>query len=198
MKIYQFEYICHSIIVKILSITVIIFSLATSCNKPTKVKEEYRFKTEEGKIIILYEDYSWEFGNSSQNNQYSASLRPISSLESSSSENGLRSDIEVIIDDKTKNKALQMKRQGWKYIMPRPKSKDADWTITDGRTTWYNGFWNNENTQKRSLKEPKLSKTGDYIGDEKGVEEWRKGGRPRNPTFIEYLLSESGGIEPKK
>lgn len=103
----------------------------------------------------------------------------------------LRQGIQV--NQKTINIALEMQKQGWKYIMPRPKSPQAAWGNSDGRTTWFRGCW--VNGDKTSSTTPVL-KESLYVGDDLGSLGWRRGGSPRRPTKIEWLLSESGGIEP--
>ncbi len=79
--------------------------------------------------------------------------------------------------------------------MPQPKSAKASWGNTDGRTTWYVGYWINKKTNDNSSATPKL-KDGKYIGDGKGSPGWRRGGSPRRPTKLEWLLSKYGGIKP--
>jgi hypothetical protein len=99
-------------------------------------------------------------------------------------------------DNATIQKALEMKRQGWTYIMPEPKSAQAAWGNRDGRTTWWVGYWTNEKNGETSSAEPVL-KNGKYVGDGHGVRVWRRGGSPSLPTKIEWLLSTSGGIKPR-
>lgn len=100
-------------------------------------------------------------------------------------------------DASTIKKASEMKRQGWKYIMPSPKSGQAHWGNRDGRTTWYVGYWSNTKTRDSSSDEPTL-KSGKYIGDGSGGPAWRKGGSPPPPSTLEWLLSASGGIKPNQ
>lgn len=100
-------------------------------------------------------------------------------------------------DNETIQKALEMKRQGWVYIMPEPKSAQAAWGNRDGRTTWWVGYWINEETDRTSSVEPVLE-NGKYVGDENGSRFWRRGGSPPPPSKIEWLLSKSGGIKPRE
>jgi len=98
-------------------------------------------------------------------------------------------------DSATIQKALEMKKQGWVYIMPEPKSPQAAWGNHDGRTTWWVGYWVNEKADETSSVEPVLE-NGKYVGDGHGSPGWRRGGTPPPPTKIEWLLSKSGGIKP--
>ena len=93
--------------------------------------------------------------------------------------------------------ALDLKHAGWTYIMPRPKSRQAAWGNRDGRTTWFYGYWTNLRTHSTSSLQPVEDAKGRWIGDEKGLAAWRNGGSPRLPTQIEWLCSESGGVEPQ-
>lgn len=102
----------------------------------------------------------------------------------------------IKVDRETINVALEIQKHGWIYVMPRPKSKKARWGNTDGRTTWWIGYWQNNKMNQYSSTTPKL-KGGVYVGDGKGGYGWRRGGSPRAPTKLEWLLSKSGGIPPK-
>lgn len=107
----------------------------------------------------------------------------------------LRAGIETT--QATIDRALAMQKQGWGYVMPMPKSPQAMWGNTDGRTTWWNGYWINRTTKQYSSTEPAL-KEGRYVGDGIDSSGWRRGGSPRRrPTDLEWLLSKSGGIAPK-
>lgn len=98
-------------------------------------------------------------------------------------------------DSPTIQKALEMKAQGWIYIMPEPKSAQAAWGNRDGRTTWWIGYWENSKANETSLTEPTLQ-NGKYTGDGQGEKVWRRGGSPSAPSKLEWLLSTSGGIPP--
>ena len=102
----------------------------------------------------------------------------------------------IKVDQKTISIALEMQKQGWVYVMPHPKSKQARWGNTDGRTTWWKGYWHNKKTDQYSSATSKL-KDGVYVGDGTGRPGWRRGGSPGTPTKLQWLLSESGGIPPK-
>ena len=102
----------------------------------------------------------------------------------------------VSADQATIQVASEMQTQDWVYVMPQPKSPKAAWGIRDGRTTWWVGYWVNESTSETSATKPMLIK-GKYTGDNDGSRSWRRGGSPGTPAVIEWLLSQSGGIEPK-
>jgi hypothetical protein len=101
----------------------------------------------------------------------------------------------ITADQATISQALEMQKAGWVYTMPEPKSAKAAWGVTDGRTTWWVGHWDNSITVQTSAETPK--KTGSkWVGDNQGSQGWRRGGCPRTPTKLEWLLSKSGGIKP--
>ena len=92
--------------------------------------------------------------------------------------------------------ALEMRAQKWKYVMPIPKSPQAGWHNSDRRTTWYLGYWRRGFFVFSSVP-PTKDENGNYVGDgirEKGY--YRRGGRPRQPTALEYLMSKRGGVKP--
>ncbi len=102
----------------------------------------------------------------------------------------------IKVDQETISIALEMQKQGWVYVMPIPKSKQARWGNTDGRTTWWKGYWHNKKTDQYSSTRPN-PKNGVYVGYNTGRPGWRRGGSPGKPTKLEWLLSKSGGIPPK-
>ncbi len=137
----------------------------------------------DGTKAVLYDDNTWskitDLGLSSdiivsKNKQF---LRPgISS-----------SNQEIII-------ACEMYEQGWTYTMPHPKSPKAAWGVSDGRTTWYNGWWYNSKTGQYSNTTPVKSSNGLYLGDAQNSSgSWRNGGSPRKPDIYMFLLSKNGG-----
>lgn len=91
--------------------------------------------------------------------------------------------------------AKRIKTAGWEYVMPRPKSAQAQWGNTDGRTTWWHGCWKNVKTGRYSSRQPEPA--DGFKGD--GIENtgWRRGGSPSAPSRIEWLCSTSGGIPPR-
>ncbi len=99
-------------------------------------------------------------------------------------------------DPQTMELALELKRAGWTYIMPQPKNTQARWGNGDGRTTWWIGYWKNEQDDTSSSIQPQKGARGHFIGDRKGYLHWRRGGSPPAPSQIEWLCSDSGGIPP--
>jgi len=77
----------------------------------------------------------------------------------------LRGDIKA--SQETIAEALIMQQQGWEYVMPQPKSKQAQWGNSDGRTTWWVGHWKNSKTKHTSSKTPSL-KDSIFVGDKIG------------------------------
>ena len=142
-----------------------------------------------GKKIILNSDKTWDY-YAGISYEYD-----FSTLSSNNIPSFLRQGISV--DKSTLKTAVEMYLQGWRYTMPRPKSSQASWGNSDGRTTWWIGYWFNNKTNKYSRTVPKKQTNGYYYGDsqdDKGY--WRNGGSPRTPNKIDWLLSTSGGIKP--
>ena len=78
--------------------------------------------------------------------------------------------------------------------MPNPKSAKAGWGVSDGRTTWWNGYWYNKMTKLYSDTTPIKKNSGLFIGDNQNSSgTWRNGGSPRGPDVYMFLLSDSGG-----
>lgn len=103
----------------------------------------------------------------------------------------------IAVNRATLRTAVEMYLQGWRYRMPVPKSAQARWGNTDGRTTWWYGYWYNEKNGKYSSITPTKQENGYYTGNgqnEKGY--WRRGGSPSYPTKLEWLLSNYGGVRP--
>jgi hypothetical protein len=149
-----------------------------------QIYSEEIVKLNDGRKIVLYDDHTWaEIKNETIPNntdlveKYRQQLR-----------NGITtSDIDIKI-------ACEMLSQGWKYTMPRPKSTQAAWGNSDGRTTWYNGFWFNSISNLYSVETPTKKNSGLYLGDnQNSSNSWRNGGSPRKPDIYMYLLSDSGG-----
>lgn len=80
---------------------------------------------------------------------------------------------------------------GWRYSLPQPKSAQAAWGNSDGRTTWWYGYWKNTETGGFSSTKPILSKSGIWVGDGQDMAGYyRRGGSPPYPTKLERILSE--------
>ena len=87
--------------------------------------------------------------------------------------------------------AALLAAQGWRYTLPRPKSRQAAWGNNDGRTTWLYGYWENIDTNEYSAKKPQLGQSGIFIGDGQKLKGYyRNGGSPPYPTKIETILSQ--------
>lgn len=87
--------------------------------------------------------------------------------------------------------AYSLAAQGWRYNLPQPKSPQAAWGNSDGRTTWWYGYWKNSQTGKHSSTKPKLSKTGIWAGDDQNLAGYyRRGGSPAYPSRVERILSD--------
>ncbi len=91
--------------------------------------------------------------------------------------------------------AKKLKAAGWVYAMPRPKSAQASWNNSDGRTTWWYGSWENSLRGTYSTGQPSAS--DGFKGDGIHQTGWRRGGAPRRPTAVEWLCSTSGGVPPR-
>lgn len=107
---------------------------------------------------------------------------------------GLRTG--ALADAATLQTAVSMRGDGWYYIMPRPKSGQASWGNPDGRTTWWEGYWENRLRGETSRTQPTRIEQG-WKGDGEAAPGWRRGGSPPPPSLIEWLLSEEGGVPPE-
>src|SRR5271157_3879554 len=81
-------------------------------------------------------------------------------------------------DKATIKTAVELKRSGWTYIIPEPKSPQAAWGNHDGRTTWCVGYWVNGTTGATSSTQPTKRSDGGWLGDGYGHRTWRRGGTP--------------------
>ena len=131
-----------------------------------------------GKKAVLYDDHTWsEVSNTKLSSEELIKknkkfLRPGISA----------SDKDILI-------ACEMYEQGWTYTMPVPKSSKAAWGVTDGRTTWYSGWWYNSKTDKYSDTTPRKSSNGLYLGDgQNSANTWSRGGSPSRPDIYMFLL----------
>ena len=143
-----------------------------------------------GKSVVLHDDFTWSYQSDAQKATFDYSTLSSDSLPTFLRQ-GIRADLE------TQRVAVEMYLQGWRYTMPQPKSAQARWGNTDRRTTWFYGYWFNSDTSQYSSIQPTKKQNGLYIGDnqnQKGY--YRNGGSPPNPSQIDWLLSESGGVKP--
>jgi len=100
-------------------------------------------------------------------------------------------------EPETSRQALEIKRAGWTYIMPKPKRSRGGWISRDTRATWWIGYWTNELTQATSVLQPEHAPNGQWIGDSKEVGRWQRGPTVPTPSKIEWLCSNSGGTPPQ-
>lgn len=109
----------------------------------------------------------------------------------------LRGGIEC--SEQTINKAVEMYNQGWRYTMPKPKNKKANWHNNNFRSKWYYGYWHNIKTNKYSSATPVKNNKGEFVGNDTDLHDgfWRKGGAPKRPSKLQWLLSSAWGIEPE-
>lgn len=142
-----------------------------------------------GRKIVVHANKTWDYfeGVSYNYDFTNLSKNHIPSL--------LRAGISA--DKQTLVIAVKMYLQGWRYTMPKPKSSQACWGNSDGRTTWWKGYWYNNKTYKYSRRRPTKARDGYFHGDsqnDKGY--WSNGGSPSSPSKIDWLLSSSGGTKP--
>ncbi len=83
--------------------------------------------------------------------------------------------------------ANALKSAGWSYEFPQPKSKTAKWGNFNGSTTWWPGYWVNSKTGGTSAAQPTASDA--FKGDGLPKPAWRKGGSPKEPSWVEWLCS---------
>ena len=141
------------------------------------------------KKVILYSDKTWDYY---KENLYDYDF---SSIKDNEIPDFLRSGIKV--NKKILTTAVEMYLQGWRYTMPKPKSNQASWGNSDGRTTWWYGYWYNTSTKKYSTSKPEKQSNGLYFGNDQNKKgSYRNGGSPRYPSKIDWLLSTSGGVKP--
>ncbi len=169
---------------KLLTVTIISLFFINGVNAQDQI-----VTLQDGKQVVLHSDNTWEYYESIS---YDFDF---STLEDNQIPDFLRGGISV--DKQTLKKAVELYLQGWRYTMPRPKSTQARWGNSDGRTTWWKGYWYNEKTNKYSRTTPVEKENGNYYGDSQNQRgSWSNGGSPSYPTKIDWLLSSSGGVRP--
>ena len=134
--------------------------------------------TTQGDTLLLFEDGTYrEVINSAKID--SSLLKKIQKIGQEVNANGTQIQ-----------QSYQLAKQGWRYTLPQPKSRQAAWGNNDGRTTWWYGYWYNETRHVYSKTKPKKSKSGLYIGDGQKLNGYyRNGGSPPYPSKIELILS---------
>lgn len=144
----------------------------------------------DGRQAILHDDFTWEYYKAAK------TLIDTSTIQDNQIPDFLRKGIAA--ERETIIAAVELYSQGWRYTMPRPKSAQAAWGNGDRRTTWWNGYWENQQTGAVSQKDPIKRSSGLYYGDNQDLRAtWRNGGSPPPPTKLQWLLSSSGGIPPR-
>ena len=144
-----------------------------------------------GKQVLLMDNFTWAYVETDN------SGFDYSSIRDNQIPDFLRGGITC--NSRLLKTAIKMYFDGWRYTMPRPKSNQARWGNSDGRTTWWYGYWSNEKTGIYSSSTPKkIRGTNSYVGDRQNNSgSWRRGGSPSIPTKLEWLLSKYGGIAPR-
>jgi len=141
----------------------------------------------DGTRVVLHDDFTWEYDNEGYVYDFDFSALTPETLPSF-----LRPGRQA--DVATQSTAVEMYLQGWRYMMPAPKSAQAAWGNSDGRTTWWYGYWYNVDGERHSASQPTVSDDCEYRGDGQNLANtWRNGGSPSHPTLLEWLLSEYGG-----
>lgn len=143
----------------------------------------------DGTKVLLYDDFTWHYSGHGITYDFD-----FSTLSSITLPEFLRQGFQVAVSIQTT--AVEMYLLGWRYTMPIPKSSQAAWGNSDGRTTWYYGYWYNSLTDRVSATQPLKKENGLYYGDgQDHRRDYRRGGSPRLPTKLEWLLSQSGGVK---
>lgn len=161
--------------IKALFSNVLFFVLIIS---PISVFAQTTAVTESGDKVVLFKDGTYRKNNQPKvDNELKSRIKQIGN-QYSASEN----DTE---------EAYLLAAQGWRYTLPQPKSRQAAWGNSDGRTTWWYGYWENIDTNEYSSKIPKIGQAGIFIGDGQKLKGYyRNGGSPSYPTKIETIFSQ--------
>ena len=167
-----------------LFITIISFSIQSTLSAQDQI-----VLLPNGKKVVLHTDKTWDYYEGLSYDY------DFSKLKDNEIPDFLRQGITV--DKATLTVAVEMYLQGRKRVMPEPKSAQAHWGNSDGRTTWWKGYWYNHKTAKYSRITPKKQSNGYYYGDgQNDKDEWRNGGSPAYPSKVDWLLSADGGVKP--
>jgi hypothetical protein len=152
----------------------------------TNIFAEQVITLNNGRKAVLFDDFTWRYLEQEK------SIPGYPEIKDNEIPPFLRQGIratrqEIII-------AIEIYNQGWRYTMPQPKSSQAAWGNSDGRTTWWYGWWYNEKMGLYSDSTPRKSENGLYLGDnQNNANRWRNGGSRGRPDIYMYLLSKSGG-----
>ena len=146
-------------------------------------------KLPDGREVLLHADGTWSYKKGVTYNY------DFTALKDNAVPDFLRDGI--LVRRGTLVTAVEMYLQGWRYTMPVPKSSQARWGNTDGRTTWYKGYWYNKETGRYSKATPEKASNGRYYGDRQNESnQWGNGGSPPYPSKLQWLLSTYGGVRP--
>lgn len=89
--------------------------------------------------------------------------------------------------------AAALREAGWRYQLPYPKSKTAQWSNRGGNSTWWPGYWTNEKSGATSRAAP--SEKNRMQGDGKAApakDDYTKTGAPGPVSWVEWLCSAEG------
>ena len=102
--------------------------------------------------------------------------------------------VATTLDQPTIDTALAMQRDGWRYMMPRPKDRHTSWRNYNSEGIWWAGYWQNSFMGMVSTVTPYWDEeVGRYVGNRKGGIFWYEGPPPEYPDIYEWLLSSGGG-----
>jgi len=171
---------------RLLLTTIFLFSIFLS----SASAEDRKVTLADGRQVVLRDDFTREYYQQPQN------VLDTSSIKDNQIPTFLRQGITT--DKESIKAAIELFSQGWRYYMPMPKSRQAEWGNGDRRTTWWYGYWINEKTKSLSRTDPTKHSNGIYYGDNQDLRfTWRNGGSPPIPTKLEWLLSTNGGVAPE-
>jgi hypothetical protein len=123
---------------RLLLTTIFLFSIFLS----SASAEDRKVTLADGRQVVLRDDFTREYYQQPQN------VLDTSSIKDNQIPTFLRQGITA--DKETTKAAIALYSQGWRYYMPLPKSRQTAWGYGDRRTTWWHGYWVNENTKSLS------------------------------------------------
>ena len=161
-----------------IGITLVLILITVLALLGTSVFAETAATTESGEKVILFPDGTYRKNIQPKiDDKLQLRIKQIGNKHSAS--------------DNDSNEAYSLASQGWRYVLPQPKSNQAAWGNSDGRTTWWYGYWENIETNEYSSKKPQFGQSGIWVGDgqnQKGY--YRRGGSPTYPSKVELILNE--------